>query len=156
MHRSWRKRAAALLLALLVMVGLFLGWTSINYTSRMRKTVDEENARSAALWASMTEARLGAVYEHIYELLIALYNNTELRADTPIMSARARIRIVDTMADKLIASDNADAFSSLTRRTTTSCSPRKRACPARRCCSSSPSRTTTRWSCAAISATGAG
>lgn len=110
MHRSWRKRAAALLLALLVMVGLFLGWTSINYTSRMRKTVDEENARSAALWASMTEARLGAVYEHIYELLIALYNNTELRADTPIMSARARIRIVDMMSDKLIASDNADAF----------------------------------------------
>ena len=110
MQRSWRKRAAALLLALLVMVGLFLGWTSINYTSRMRKTVDEENARSAALWASMTEARLGAVYEHIHELLIALYNNTELRADTPIMSARARIRIVDMMSDKLIASDNADAF----------------------------------------------
>lgn len=110
MRRSWRKRAAVLLLALLVMVGLFLAWTSVNYTSRMRKTVDEENARSAALWASMTEARLGAVYEHIHELLIALYNNTELRADTPIMSARARIRIVDMMSDKLIASDNADAF----------------------------------------------
>ena len=110
MSRSWRNRAAALLLALLVMVGLFLGWTSFNYTSQMRKTVDEENARSAALWASMTEARLGAVYEHVYELLIALYNNTELRADTPVMSVRARSRILDMMSDKVLASDNSDAF----------------------------------------------
>lgn len=110
MRRSWRDRAAALLLALLVMVGLFLGWTSFNYSSQMRKTVDEENARSAALWANMTEARLGTVYEHIYELLIALYNNTELRADTPVMNLRARTRIVDMMSDKLIASDYSDAF----------------------------------------------
>ena len=110
MGRSWRNRATALLLALLVMVGLFFGWTSFNYSSQLRKTVDEENARSAALWASMTEERLGAVYEHIHELLVALYNNTELRADTPIMSARTRIRIVDTMNDKLLVSDNADAF----------------------------------------------
>ena len=110
MYRSWRKRATALLLALLVMVGLFLGWTSFNYSSQMRITVDEENARSAALWANMTEARLGAVYEHIYELLIALYNNTELRRDTPIMDVRTRTRILDMMSDKLLASDNSDAF----------------------------------------------
>ena len=110
MRRSWRKRAAVLLLVLLVMVALFLGWTSYNYTSQIRKTVEEENARSAALWAGMTEARLGTLYEHIYELMIALYNNTELRADTPIMDARARIRIVDMMTDKLLVSDDADAF----------------------------------------------
>ena len=84
MSRSWRKRATVLLLALLIMVALFLGWTSYNYTSEMRKTIEEENARSAALWASMTSARLNTTYEHIYELMIALYNNTQLRFDTPI------------------------------------------------------------------------
>ena len=110
MSRSWRKRATALLLALLVMVALFLGWTSYNYTSEMRKTIETENARSAALWASMTSARLDTAYEHIYELMIALFNNTELRADTPIMSARARIRIVEMMSDKLLASEFTDAF----------------------------------------------
>lgn len=110
MHRSWRKRTTVSLLALLVMVGFFFGWTSVNYTVQLKKTVDEENTRSAALWAGMTEARLDAIYEHIYELLVTLYNNTELRADTPIMSARARIRIVDMMNDKLFVSDHADAF----------------------------------------------
>ena len=110
MSRSWRKRATALLLALLIMVALFLGWTSYNYTSEMRKTIEEENARSAALWASMTSARLDAAYEHIYELMIALYNNTQLRFDTPIMSARARIRIVDMMSDKLLVSEFTDSF----------------------------------------------
>ena len=110
MSRSWRKRATALLLALLVMVALFLGWTSYNYTSEMRKTIEEENARSAALWASMTGARLDTAYEHIYELMIALYNNTLLRFDTPIMSAQARIRIVDMMSDKLLVSEFTDAF----------------------------------------------
>ena len=110
MSRSWRKRATALLLALLIMVALFLGWTSYNYTSEMRKTIEEENARSAALWASMTSARLNTTYEHIYELMIALYNNTQLRFDTPIMSARARIRIVDMMNDKLLVSEFTDAF----------------------------------------------
>ncbi len=110
MRRSWRKRATVLLLALLVMVGLFFGWTSVNYSVQLKKTVDEENARSAVLWAGMTEARLDAVYEHIYELLITLYNNTELRADTPIMSARTRARIVEMMNDKLLVSEHADAF----------------------------------------------
>ena len=108
--RSWRKRATVLLLALLILAALFLGWTSYNYTSEMRKTIEEENARTAVLWASMTEARFGTLYEHIYELLISLYNNTELRFDTPIMSARARIRIVDMMTEKLLVNDDADAF----------------------------------------------
>ena len=108
--QSWRKRATVLLLALLILAALFLGWTSYNYTSEMRKTIEEENARTAVLWANMTEARFGTLYEHIYELLISLYNNTELRFDTPIMSARARIRIVDMMNEKLLVNDDADAF----------------------------------------------
>ena len=89
MSRSWRKRATALLLALLVMVALFLGWTSYNYTSEMRKTIAEENAHTAGLWANMTEARFGTLYEHIYELLIALYNNTDLSAEEIVRKSLA-------------------------------------------------------------------
>ena len=110
MLRSWWKRAAFLLVAILVAAGLFFGWTSYNYSQQLRKTIEEENANSVALWANLTTSRLSTMYEHIYELLLTLYNNTELRTGTPIMDQWTKQTIVEMMDDKLLISDDVDTF----------------------------------------------
>ena len=108
--KSWWNRVIALLAAILAASGIFLGWTSYNYAYAIRKTVTEENATSAQLWLSTLSTRTEAIYEHIYDLLLTLYNNTELRIGTPDMGFSARSKVIDMMRDKLLVSEDADAF----------------------------------------------
>lgn len=110
MLRSWWKRAAILLVAILVAAGLFFGWTSYSYSQQLRKTIEKENTNSVALWINLTSSRLNTMYEHIYELLLTLYNNTELRTGTPIMDQWTKQAIVEMMEDKLLISEDVGAF----------------------------------------------
>lgn len=110
MIRSWWQRAVVLLVAILMAAGLFFGWTSFNYSRQLQQTIEEENRNSVALWANLTTSRLGTIYEHVYELLLTLYNNTELRTGTPIMNEWTKKTIVDMMEDKLLISEDVDAF----------------------------------------------
>lgn len=110
MVRSWWRRAVILLIAILIAAGLFFGWTSYNYSHQLSETIEKENGNSIALWVNMTTSRLNTIYEHIYELLLTLYNNTELRTGTPIMDQWTKQAIVEMMDDKLLISDDADAF----------------------------------------------
>lgn len=110
MFRSWWKKVITLLIAILFTVAVFLGWTSYNYSRQYRDTIAQENSASLKMWSDQLGNRLGAIYEHIYELLITLYNNTELRYDTPIMNARTKSKIIDMMEEKLLVSEDADAF----------------------------------------------
>lgn len=110
MIRSWWQRAIALLAGILVAAGLFCGLTSYNYTRQLNETIQNENKNSVTLWINLTSSRLGTLYEHIYELLLTLYNNTELRTGTPIMNEWTKQTIVEIMEDKLLISSDADAF----------------------------------------------
>lgn len=110
MPESWWKRAAILLVAILVAAGLFFGWTSYSYSHQIRETIEKENMNSVALWTNLTSSRLNTMYEHIYELLLTLYNNTELRTGTPIMDQWTKQTIVEMMEDKLLISEDVDAF----------------------------------------------
>ena len=110
MIRSWWQRTVAVLIAVLTAAGLFFGWTTFNYSHQLEKTIEKENSNSVALWVNLTSSRLGTMYEHIYELLLTLYNNTELRTGTPIMNGFTQKTIVDMMEDKLLISGDVDAF----------------------------------------------
>lgn len=110
MIKSWWHRATAVLIAVLIAAGLFFGWTTFNYSHQLQKTIEKENRNSVTLWINQTSSRLGKIYEHIYELLLTLYNNTELRTDTPIMNEWTKKTIVDMMEDKLLISRDVDAF----------------------------------------------
>ena len=110
MIRSWWQRAVAVLIALLIAAGIFFGWTSLNYSRQLRETIEKENSNSVTLWVNMTSSRLSTIYEHIYELLLTLYNNTELRTDTPIMNEWTKQTIVEMMEDKLLISEDVDSF----------------------------------------------
>ncbi len=110
MLRSWWKRAVVLLTAILIAAGLFFGSTSYSYSRQIRETTEKENGNSVTLWSNLTSSRLNTLYEHIYELLLTLYNNTELRTGTPIMDQWTKQTIVEMMEDKLLISEDADAF----------------------------------------------
>lgn len=110
MIRSWWQRTVVLLIAIIVAAGFFFGWTSYNYSHQLKETIAEENSNSVALWANLTTSRLGTVYEHIHELLLTLYNNTELRTGTPIMNEWTKQTIVEMMEDKLLVSADVDSF----------------------------------------------
>lgn len=108
--KSWRKKVVVLLAAILAAAVIFLGWTSYNYTYAIRITVAEENDTSAKLWRNLLTSRNGAIYEHIHELLLTLYNRTMLDFDTPPMDIHTQVAVLDAMSDKLLISDEADAF----------------------------------------------
>ena len=110
MIKSWWQRAAAVLIAVLIAAGLFFGWTTFNYSHQLQKTIEKENSNSVTLWINQTSSRLSTIYEHVYELLLTLYNNTELRTGTPIMNEWTKKTIVDMMEDKLLISHDVDAF----------------------------------------------
>ncbi len=110
MFRSWWKKVITLLIAILFTVAVFLAWTSYNFSRQYRDTIVQENSASLKMWSNQMTSRVNAIYEHVYELLITLYNNTELRSDTPIMNARTKIKIIDMMEEKLLVSEDADAF----------------------------------------------
>lgn len=110
MIRSWTSRVMVLLFTILLAVSLFLVWTNFNYNTQVRNTIIRENTNSAATWNSTVESQLNALYEHVYDLLLTIYNNTELGKGTPMMRVETKTRCLDMMSDKLIASKNASFF----------------------------------------------
>lgn len=110
MFKSWITRVMVLLFTILLMLSLFLLWTNVNYNTQIRNTVMRENTNTVATWSSSVESYLNALYEHVYDLLLTIYNNTELGQGTPMMQIETKIRCLDMMKDKLIVSKNASCF----------------------------------------------
>ncbi len=110
MKRSWWKVTLALLCILILLIGMSLLWSTLNIRNQVRQTVEQTNAHALKLWAGNVQNRLDALYEHLYDLLVSLYNSTELRTGTPIMDVRTKQKIIEMMNDKLIVSTDADAF----------------------------------------------
>lgn len=108
--KSWRKTLTVLLSALLLILLLFLFWTNINYYLQIKDSIKEENTHTVEIWKSSTETRLNALYEHLHELLLEIYNHTELGAGTPIMKYTAQQECLDMIADKLLINEDAYCF----------------------------------------------
>lgn len=110
MKRSWWKVTLALLCILILLIGMSLLWSTLNIRNQVRQTVEQTNAHALKLWAGNIQNRLDALYEHLYDLLVSLYNSTELRTGTPIMDVSTKQKIIEMMNDKLMISTDADAF----------------------------------------------
>ena len=94
MKRSWWKVTLALLCILILLIGMSLLWSTLNIRNQVRQTVEETNAHALKLWAGNVQNRLDALYEHLYDLLVSLYNSTELRTGTPIMDVSTKQKII--------------------------------------------------------------
>lgn len=110
MKRSWWKVTLALLCILILLIGMSLLWSTLNIRNQVCQTVEQTNTHALKLWAGNVQNRLDALYEHLYDLLVSLYNSTELRTGTPIMDVRTKQKIIEMMNDKLMVSTDADAF----------------------------------------------
>ena len=110
MVNSWIQRVVVLLLTILLVLSAFLIWTNFNYNAQLRETVIRENANTATVWSNSVESSLNNLYEHVYDLLLTIYNNTELGRGTPMMRIEVQQRVLDMMGDKLIASSRASCF----------------------------------------------
>lgn len=110
MVNSWIRRVVILLLTTLLVLSAFLTWTNFNYNAQLRQTVARENTNTATVWSSSVESSLNNLYEHIYDLLLTIYNNTELGRGTPMMRIEVQQRMLDMMSDKLIATSSASCF----------------------------------------------
>ena len=110
MKRSWWKVTLALLCILILLIGMSLLWSTLNIRNQVCQTVEQTNAHALKLWAGNVQNRLDALYEHLYDLLVSLYNSTELRTGTPIMDVSTKQKIIEMMNDKLMVSTDADAF----------------------------------------------
>lgn len=108
--RSWRKTLTGLLAFLLVMLLGFLVWTNVSYYQWTASNIQQQNTHTAELWESSVELRLDMLYEHLHELLLTVYNNTELGEGTPMMQYTAQKKCLDMIADKLRVSRDADCF----------------------------------------------
>ena len=110
MKRSWWKVTLALLCILILLIGMSLLWSTLNIRNQVRQTVEQTNAHALKLWAGNVQNQLDALYEHLYDLLVSLYNSTELRTGTPVMDVSTKQKIIEMMNEKLMVSTDADAF----------------------------------------------
>jgi len=108
--KSWRERVNSLLAAIMVLVLLFLIWSNGYYNSQIRKSILNENTTTVKVWESFVKKRLDTMYEHVFEILLTVYNNTELAYGTPIMEYMTRKKCLDTMSNKLRINSDADCF----------------------------------------------
>ena len=104
--RSWRKTLTGLLAFLLILLLGFLAWTNISYYRQSVENIRQQNIHTAELWENSVGTRLNMLYEHLYELLLTIYNNTELGAGTPMMQYSAKKKCLDMMSDKLRVSED--------------------------------------------------
>lgn len=108
--KSWRKTVAGLFAVILVAMFGFLVWTNISYYVQVSDTIRQQNRNTVELWKSAVEVRLDTLYEHLHELLLTVYNNTELKSGSPMMEYSAKKACLDMISDKLRVNDDAECF----------------------------------------------
>lgn len=109
-YKSWRKRVNGLLSAIMILVLLFLMWSNIYYNIQTIERMKSENMTTVKVWESFVKKRLDTQYEHIFELLLTVYNNAELANGTPQMEYMTRKKCLDLMTNKLHINSDADCF----------------------------------------------
>lgn len=108
--KSWRKTLTGMLVALLLVLLLFLLGTNVNYYFQAKDNIQRKNIHTVEVWKSSVETRLNMLYEHLYELLLTIYNNTELSVGTPMMKYATQQKCLDMMKDKLLINEDVDCF----------------------------------------------
>ncbi|MBQ2685119.1 MAG: histidine kinase [Erysipelotrichaceae bacterium] len=106
MKNSWRRVVIILLSSILVTSVLFFVVMTISYNNVYMKTVLSNNEHIASSWSSAIDTRLNTVYEHLYDLVVNVYNNTDVRSGSPEMDYDDRKKLQDLISAKMMASND--------------------------------------------------
>lgn len=88
----------------------FLLFLNIGYNLVLRQQMNAVNEQALALWMQSTEARLNTVHDHLYEVLLTIYNTVPVTHGSSPMGFEATRQLQTTLDDKLIICDDADCF----------------------------------------------
>lgn len=110
MTRSWQKRIRFMLAALLLASVFFFAWTSVSFNREVKTSILSDNSATVTQWSRSVDDRLDSIYSHIYNLLLTIYNNTDLGYDTPMMTATTKSKIIDEMKNHLLVSGDSCVF----------------------------------------------
>ena len=109
--KSWRTVIFALMATILLFMVGFVFALGEYYYQHTLTTFHAENMRSVQNWSVSVQSRLTALSAHIHELMIMIYDSTELRNGTNVMPYDIRQKCIDMMeAKQRVSSDVTGMF----------------------------------------------
>lgn len=110
MKNSWVKKVTVLLAGILLTSVLFFAVISITYRSLYEQSVLSINNTYSKRWTASIDNRLNTMYEHLYDLLVTLYNTTSIGPGSVPMSYTDNTKIQDAINSKVMASSDITAI----------------------------------------------
>lgn len=104
MKNSWVKKVTALLAGILLTSVLFFVVISISYKAMYENSVLSVNNTYSSQWTASIDNRLNTMYEHLYDLLVTLYNTTSIGSGSAPMDYTETIKIQEAINSKVMTS----------------------------------------------------
>ena len=104
MKNSWVKKVTVLLAGILLTSVLFFVVISISYKAMYENSVLSVNKTYASQWTASIDNRLNTMYEHLYDLMVTLYNTTSIGPGSAPMDYTETIKIQEAINSKVMTS----------------------------------------------------
>ena len=109
-RRSWIRTTLWFLLFIFAVNLALQVYMNANYIRSITQKIEDDNRNAVHIFARTVDTELGAINENLHELLIQIYNKTELRSGSEQMTAALKSDIYTTMTNKLISNPRIDFF----------------------------------------------
>ena len=106
MRQSWFKRAIILLVSILATSVLFFVIVSVGYRRLYHSIILNTNEAYSKRWSETVDGSLNAMYEHLYDLMVKIYNETNVNPGSNRMDLETSREIQNAIDFKLLSSDD--------------------------------------------------
>ena len=110
MKNSLIRRTQILIGSIVITSLLFFAVAAGTYDYSYKQSLLKDNGRIAANWASSIDSRLNTLYEHLYDLSTAVYNNVEVAPGSTQMDFDDKRKIMDMINSKIRTSSDLTAL----------------------------------------------
>ena len=110
MKNSLIRRTQILIGSIVTTSLLFFVVATGTYDHSYKQSLLKDNSRIAVSWASSIDSRLNTLYEHLYDLSTAIYNNVEITPNSVEMDFDEKRKIMDVINAKMRTSSDLTAL----------------------------------------------
>ena len=110
MKNSLIRRTRFLIGSIVIASLLFFVVAAGTYDYSYKQSVLKDSSRIAVSWASSIDSRLNTLYEHLYDLSTAVYNNVEVTPNSPEMGFDDKRKLMDMINGKIRTSSDLTAI----------------------------------------------
>ena len=104
MKKSFIQTTIFLLVSILISSALFFMVTSYSYSRVYKENIMTSNKAVSQRWDVYIDSHLNTMYEHIYDLLLTLYNNADVRSGSIRMDSQTSRKMQDAINSKVMSS----------------------------------------------------